>query len=200
MTGEVFVIIAFLASLMIFAFLATFFVIKHEPEKPIVPSEPALVQQPVTWSEIIRGNPSQNGFPPCYTNDNAAKAIYGILKSNNSVQKYYGLLDVLSILLCLEQAQIKQCKDTNIKDRQVQITGMGGDPDDQDSKEYASTFFKNSNTTMHRLLVASVYLIRRQLQIFETDYNINRVDKDQVKGHVYSFLSTHLPQLAKLCV
>lgn len=196
MRGEILIIIVFFAALTIFALVASFFIVKHEP--PLPTSLPSIPNQ-IIWSENIRNNKNVTEFPPCYENDHAAKTIYGIIRQNNSIRKYYTLLDMLSIMLCLEKAQINNCKDTNISDRQMQITGLGGDPDDQNIREYASTFFEITNKPMSRFLVSTMYLIHRQMQLLESDYNFDNEDKKQLKGQLYSFYTTHLKQMSKLC-
>lgn len=152
------------------------------------------------WSENIRGNQSFESFPPCFQKDTNSKNIYAIIAKANLVQRYYTLLDILSLLLCLKEEQTKECKSINIKDRLTQVLGMGGNPNDEDTKLKALSFFPVNENAISKLLVGCIYLIERQLKIIKDDASLYKTDKEQIVGYIYSFYTTNIPTLYKLCL
>lgn len=155
---------------------------------------------PTFWSENIRGNPNFESFPPCFQKDPHSKNIYSIIARANLVQRYYTLLDTLSLLICLKEEQSRECKSIQIKDRLTQVLGMGGNPNDEDSKLKAMSFFPVNDNMISKLLVGSIYLTERQLKIIKDDPSLYKTDKEQLTGHLYTFYTTNIPTIYKLCL
>lgn len=160
-------------------------------------STPTPTPPPVSWSENIRGNKNYELFPPCYQLDTSSKNIFGILSKLHLVQRYFNLLDVLSVMLCLEA---KTCTTIDVKDRYTQILGLGANVDDTDVKTLVMSFIPVNETNPSKFLVGCVYIIERQLKLINSDNDVSKTDKEQIKGHIYTFYSTHLSVIYKACL
>ena len=175
-----------------------------------IPAPQALNTTPtrptLTWSENIRNNKNFDMFPPCFQNDPSSKSIYGILGRVNQIQRYYNFVDILSILLCLEEIQKKSCTSQGeVKDRLTQILGMGANISDNETLTLVRAFIpideKNKcESDKCKLILGAVYLLERQMKVLNNDTTISKEDKSNIKGHLYTFYSTHLPTIYKLCL
>lgn len=200
MVTEIALIMGALILVAVFASLVSTLVITTPSASQPTPSPASVPVMPAMyWSENLRGNRNFELFPPCFQRDPYGKNIYGILARYNMVDRYYSLLDIMSLLLCLEEAQTTQCKATNIKDRMVQLTGMGANPNDEEARKKASAFITVNESDASRLLVGAMHLLERQAKVMIVDKDIARPDIDQITGHLYSFYASHYPTIAKLC-
>jgi hypothetical protein len=132
--------------------------------------------------------------------DTSAKNIFGILQRLNYVQRYHALLDIMSILLCLKEEQSRQCNQREIKDRLVHVVGMGGNPDDEESKKKAGAFIPVNETLQSKFIVAALDLCERQVKVMRGDASVSKIDADQISGHVYSFYVSNLATIYKACL
>ena len=158
---------------------------------------PSDITNTTSWSENIRGNKNFDLYPPCYNLDPSSKTIFGIISKLHLVQRYFTLLDVLSIMLCLET---KTCDKFDIKDRYTQIIGLGANVDDKDIKTLIMSFIPVNETNPSKLLIGCVYLIEKQMKLINSDNDVSKIDKEQIKGHIYTFYSTHLSTIYKACL
>lgn len=163
-------------------------------------SEPRPAATALFWSENLRNNKNFEGFPPCYNTDTSAKNVFSILQRLNYVQRYYTLLDIMSILLCLKEEQSRQCNQRDVKDRLVQVLGMGGNPNDEESKKKAAAFIPVNETLQSKLIVAALDLCERQVKVMRGDASVSKIDADQISGHVYSFYVSNLATIYKACL
>jgi hypothetical protein len=152
---------------------------------------------PILWSENIRGNKNFDLFPPCYQMDTSSKHIYGIISRLQLTQRYFNFLDLLSIMLCIE---MKTCNPIDIKDRFTQVLGLGGNVDDSDTRTLTMSFIPVNETAPSKFLIGCVYLLERQMKLINSDNDIPKYDKEQIKGHLYTFYSTHLSVIYKACL
>jgi hypothetical protein len=201
MLKEIAIVVVAILVLTIFTIFTSIFVVSSpappapSPSPSPSPSPPTPSPPLLSWSENIRGNQNATGgFPPCYTDDSYAKRIYGIIASMNMTQRYYSLIDLLSILLCANQ-----CDRLHLKDRMTQIVGMGGNADDNDIKYKAMNYIPVNETLPSRFIVASMYLIERQVKLIENDSSISVENKDLIKGNIYSFYVRNLSSIYKTC-
>lgn len=198
----VIVLIATLAVIVIAVIISTLVISK--PSGPITVKqnlgEPRPAATPLYWSENLRNNKNYEGFPPCYNIDSSSKTIFGILQRLNYVQRYYSLLDVMSIILCLRETQSRRCNINDIRDRLVQIVGMGGNANDADSKTKAAAFIPVNETMQSKLLVAALDLCERQIKVMRADPTVPKADVDQISGHIYSFYVANLASTYKACI
>ncbi len=151
----------------------------------------------VSWSENIRGNKNFDLFPPCYQIDSSSKSIFGILSRLHLIERYFNLLDVLSTMLCLET---KTCNPNDIKDRFTQILGLGANVNDEDTKILTMSFIPVNETAPSKFLIGCVFILERQLKLISSDNDISKIDKEQIRGHLYTFYSTHLSVIYKACL
>lgn len=166
---------------------------------PTPPSPPSVTGTSILWSENIRGFSNYETMPPCFQTDSYSKNIYAILARSHLIQRYYNMLDTISLLLCLEIAQKKECLAQNVRDRLTQLIGMGGNVDDESARTKASSFIQVNDTLISKLLVAAIYIIERQMLLVENDTSLTKTDKEQLKGYVYSFYASHISTIYKLC-
>jgi hypothetical protein len=162
-------------------------------------NEPRPASAPVYWTENLRNNKNFESFPPCFERDSNAKNIFGIMLRLNLMQRYYHMIDVLSVLLCLQQLQAKACRTSDIKDRMVQIVGLGGNANDKASQEKAAAFIPVNDTLLSKFLVASIDLLEKQMKIMRSDSAVSKADADSVSGHLYSFYVANFPVIYKTC-
>lgn len=162
--------------------------------------EPRPAATPLYWSENLRNNKNYEGFPPCFNSDASAKTIFGMLQRLNYIQRYYTLIDVLSIILCLRDTQSLRCNINDVRDRLVQIVGMGGNASDEESKTKATAFIPINDTMQSKLLVAALDLCERQMKVMRADTTVPRGDADKISGHLYSFYVANLSSAYKACL
>lgn len=165
-----------------------------------VNSEPRPASAPVFWSENLRNNKNFENFPPCFDMDASAKNIFGIILRLNLMQRYYNMIDLLSILLCLRFMQDKACRSSDIRDRLVQVKGMGGNAEDRDSQNKASAFIPINDTLQSKMLVATLNLLERQMALMRNDSAVSKQDADAISGHLYSFYVNNFPAIYKKCM
>lgn len=198
----VIVVIATLAVIILTVVISTLFI--SQTSGPVTVkaslSEPRPAATPLFYSENLRNNKNFEGFPPCYNMDPSAKNVFGILQRLNYVQRYYTLLDILSVILCLKEDQSRQCDQRNIKDRLVQVLGMGGNPDDEESKKKAAAFIPINETLQSKFLVAALDLCERQVKVLRGDASVSKGDADQISGHIYSFYVANFATVYKTCL
>lgn len=163
-------------------------------------SEARPASAPVYWSENLRNNKNFENFPPCFDMDASAKSIFGIILRLGLMQRYYNMIDILSIVLCLKYLQNKGCRSSDIKDRLVQLVGMGGSANDKDSQTKAAAFIPVNDTLQSKLLVTAVNLLERQMALMRNDSAVSKSDADAISGHLYSFYVNNLPGIYKTCV
>lgn len=162
-------------------------------------NEPRPASAPVYWTENLRNNKNFDNFPPCFERDPSAKTIFGIILRLNLMQRYYHMIDVLSVLLCLQQLQSRECRTADIKDRIVQIIGLGGNADDKASQQTAAAFIPINDTIQSKFLVASMDLLEKQMKIMRSDAAVSKADASSISGHLYSFYVTNFPEIYKKC-
>lgn len=205
MYGLIFALLTLVICILVVGIILYVFVISNKTvEEPAttVPSPIIITPSPpapgINWSENLRNNVSNGNLPPCSQTDPFIKNIFTTLSKLNLVQRYFNLLDIMSIILCYE-ADI--CNSVFDRERLVQVIGMGGDPQDKDSREYLKAFttIQKTDTMTTRFLVACLNLIQKQTNLIKVDKDITRQDSDAILGHIYSFLVSHIDNIYKLC-
>lgn len=196
MIGQL-ILIFFTIIVVVLAVVAVSMIVISTPSTTTATTASQPTPQYISWTENIRGNKNYELFPPCYQLDTSSKNIFGILSKLHLTQRYFNLLDVLSTMLCLEN---KTCTTIDVKDRYTQITGLGGNVDDKDVKALVMSFIPVNETMPSKFLVGCVYILERQLKLINSDNDITKQDKEQIKGHLYTFYASHLSVIYKTCL
>jgi hypothetical protein len=191
------IIIALLLVVVVTVLISTLLI--STPKKENVATDGTVDSRPTAWSEHIRNMKDYMTFPPCYDIDSNAKKIYAILERNDLIQRYQNILDILSILLCLEKKQADECRPLDLKDRFTQIIGMGGDTTDKQTREIVAAFIQIDESLKSRFIVGAVNLIEKNMATLLKDRDMTKTDKEQISGYIYSFYAMHLPLIHAKC-
>lgn len=196
MWSNIIILLVALVAVTVFAALVSTLVISNTTGSSVATKPAALQSRAVAvWSENLRNNKNYAGFPPCYNTDVSSKTIYGILSRAQLVQRYFNLLDILSVLLCLKQG----CSAQDVKDRYVQIVGMGANLNDEDARALVAGFAPLDDTMISKLLVGAVHIIGRQLNVLRNDSVLSVEDRDKINGLIYTFYAAHLEDIYAAC-
>lgn len=201
---EIFIIVVFLIVISLLVVGLSLLVISTPPAPSNTASNTNTTTNPTkvySWSENLRGNNNFDKFPPCFQTDSSCKSIYGSLLNLNQVQKYYNMIDILALLLCLEQ-KVSQCTTADIKDRLTQVLGMGANVSDKETIRLVKAFIPTIDkceSDKCKVIIGSIYILEIQMKIMANDTTISQEIKSLIKGHLYTFYTNRLLNIFKNC-
>lgn len=205
------IVVTLMVFVAVFLVIMSLLVIKPPPTPPkqeqvnttsstTKPVSPLVINE--KWAEHIRSNVPVNGFPPCFEDNSACKSIYGILASYNLLQKYFTLLDILSVMNCqyMNNKGIA-CNRTYLKDRTVMFTGMGGNPDNEHAITLVTAYTKAENLErpITKFVIAGVDLIEKEMRKIHDDTEISLQDKSRLQGFIADFYKSNIPDVIQQC-
>lgn len=194
---EIFIIIIALLVTIIFVVIASTLLIQKPKDTSYLASMATnATPQPVLWSENLRNNKSSDDYPPCIELDMNAKRLHTLLIKT---KQYRSIIDVISIVLCCMKKRMEKCEDVYVKDRLVQLKGMGADIDDETTKSKAATFIEVNDSLISQFLVAAMNLLDKMVVVYVNDADIPIYEKEQVTAYMANFYRDRFEFIYKQC-
>jgi hypothetical protein len=201
MIFEILTVLIALLVTVITVILVSSLVLKKPSTDEQIPVASTRVPAPILWSENLRNNRNYDAYPPCFDLDINSKAIFSLIMGNNKLQKYKTLLDILSIVLCLKKARMNSCGSSLVvKDRLVQLLGMGADVNDATVKTKIQAFIPGDESDLSKLLRGAMYLIDGIINVILNDKDISKTDRENLVGNVYNFYNDNYPFIYRQCL
>jgi len=147
----------------------------------------------MNFTELKRGNPPYQFYPPCYDICGATRTIQDILTKINKIEKYAQLLDLYSIVLCQEKHNNSSTNREMIEQRITDLKNMGALENNMFGSLNIVNRYNITNRKVSEFLQLVTNLIQIQINRLVTDLDIPFEYKNKIEKLNETFYEVHYP-------
>lgn len=186
----IFAILTVVLSLTVFGFSDT--------DKPKNVEQKDLPNYPdAYWQENSRGYSNVEIYPPCYDISSPAKKAYSLMLSRNLVPRYKKMFEIMSYVCCQQkELQKKDC--SRLGQRINNMVSLGADPNNKFATLSAAAYTALQNTDNSKFIICAFSLLEEQMEQIEKDTDVDKVDKETMRGFLHIFYNTHFDTINKI--
>ena len=152
----------------------------------------------MNYTELKRGNPLYQFYPPCYDICGATRSIQDILTEINKQDQFQKLLDLYSIVLCQEKHNNSATNKEMIEQRITDLRNMGALENNMFGSLNIVNRYNITNRKVSEFLQLVTNLIQIQINRIVTSNDIPYQIKHKIEKLNDIFYEVHYPTFQKI--